>query len=221
MSQSDRSDEQAWRIRYIFMRLEEGDACENEKEFLANWLLHQCLTAAYTVDAQEGDEIGVVAAEQLWQQIERGQLRWIAGAGLAGLLKYIRRHVVYVRRQLLTEHAQFAQHNFPLEEALFKEDEMDITEMIAEQMDWETVLIALREELESLSAQQQLVIELRLAGLEPREIAQQTGIAREQVNVVLSQAYKRLRQQLQQRAQKQPVLAEALRSLLGFDAGDT
>jgi RNA polymerase sigma factor (sigma-70 family) len=129
--------------------------------------------------------------------------------------------VVYVRRQLLTEHAQFAQHNFPLEEALFKEDEMDITEMIAEQMDWETVLIALREELESLSAQQQLVIELRLAGLEPREIAQQTGIAREQVNVVLSQAYKRLRQQLQQRAQKQPVLAEALRSLLGFDAGDT
>jgi len=98
---------------------------------------------------------------------------------------------------------------------------MDITEMIAEQMDWETVLIALREELESLSAQQQLVIELRLAGLEPREIAQQTRIAREQVNVVLSQAYKRLRQQLQQRAQKQPVLAEALRSLLGFDAGDT
>jgi len=80
MSQSDRSDEQAWRIRYIFMRLEEGDACENEKEFLANWLLQQCLTAAYTVDAQEGDEIGVVAAEQLWQQIERGQLRWIAGA---------------------------------------------------------------------------------------------------------------------------------------------
>jgi RNA polymerase sigma factor (sigma-70 family) len=221
MSQSDRSDEQAWRIRYIFMRLEEGDACENEKEFLANWLLQQCLTAAYTVDAQEGDEIGVVAAEQLWQQIERGQLRWIAGAGLASILKYIRRHVVYVRRQLLTEHAQFAQHNFPLEEALFKEDEMDITEMIAEQMDWETVLIALREELESLSAQQQLVIELRLAGLEPREIAQQTGIAREQVNVVLSQAYKRLRQQLQQRAQKQPVLAEALRSLLGFDAGDT
>jgi hypothetical protein len=52
------------------MRLEEGDACENEKEFLANWLLQQCLTAAYTVDAQEGDEIGVVAAEQLWQQIE-------------------------------------------------------------------------------------------------------------------------------------------------------
>jgi len=217
MSQPVGSDEWAWRIQHIFRKLEEGRAEESELDFLASWLLQQCLTIAYTLDAHEGDEIGVVATEQLWQQIEQGKLRWMEGAGLAGILTYIRRHVGYVLRQIHTERAQFAQRNLPLEEILYQKDETDLTEMIAEQMDWETVLNALQDEMSTLSPQQQLVIDLRLAGLEPKEIALQTGIPREQVNVVLSQAYRRLRQRIEQRARQQPVLAEALRSLFKYE----
>jgi len=209
----NQAEDWAWRVQRLFERVEEGQAEERDLETLADWLLEQCLTVAYTLNTPAAEEIGVLAAEQLWQQILQGKLRWIPNAGLSGLLLYIRRHVGFVLRQVHTERSHHTERHLPLDEALLIPDETDLVAMIGEQLDWQTVLDALHEEMQSLSAQQQLVVELRLLGLQPREIAAHTGIPRTQVNVVLSQAYARLRQKLERRAQQQPALAEALRTL--------
>jgi len=60
------------------------------------------------------------------------------------------------------------------------------------------------------------VVQLRLKGLEPRDIAELTHIPRPQVNTVLSQAYTRLRRAVLIQAETNPALTAALEQVFNI-----
>jgi RNA polymerase sigma factor (sigma-70 family) len=200
----------AWRIQKWLQKVAQGCACEHEKESLANWLLEMCLYYAHLERSNDPQEIAVLAAERLWESIQSSNLTWRDDAGLKGLLHYIHQAVRFEMgryyRQLQRDRAICVS----LESITHLPDPNDLEQTIIEKLNWELIKDVIREAIQHLSPQQKLVVLLRLDGLEPREIAELVQLSRKQVNVVLSQAYARLRHLVFKRAESHSALAAAL-----------
>lgn len=197
-------------LRDVVVRVASKCASESEQELLANWLLETCLYYAHLLQASEPEEIAVVAAERLWESILTGKFAWQESAGRAGLLRYARQAVQFeigrAYRSLARDHAAVV----PIDAAIQVPDPSDVEATVVERLTWDTLTDALHNAMSCLSPQQQQVVQLRLDGLEPREIAQALHIPRTQVNVVLSQACARLRKHILQQAHSNTALAETL-----------
>ena len=205
-----------WRIQDWLTKTAQGRACEREKEALADWLLEVCLYYAYLEQVDDPQEIAVLATERLWQSVENGSLTWRDDSGLCGLMRYIRQAVRFEagrhRRAVQRDRAVVA----PLDDALNLPDPDDLETMVVERLDWQRLTEATRAAIQHLSPQQQLVVQLRLEGLEPRDIAELVLIPRAQVNVVLSQAYARLRRLVLAQAETDPALAATLEQVFNI-----
>jgi RNA polymerase sigma factor (sigma-70 family) len=210
------TEEVAWRVQNWLSKVVQGCACEHEKDSLANWLLDVCLYYAHLEQPDDPQEIAVLATERLWQSIQQGNLSWRDDSGLSGLLHYIHQAVRFEigrhRRQVQRDRAVIV----PLDSIIHLHDPHDLEQTIAEEFDWQLLTEATRAAIQHLSPQQQMVVLLRLEGLEPREIAELVHIPRKQVNVVLSQAYARLRQLVFKQAETHPALAAALEQVFNI-----
>lgn len=214
------SETSAEQICYWIEKAREGTASEQQQERLANWLLETCLYYATLESAAEPQEIAVLTAERLWEAVRNGKLRWQEEVGLKGILAYIRRAVRYeigrAQRNLVHDHAVI----IPLDDARDTPAPDDIETEVVETLMWRPILEAVRKAIPTLSPQQQLIVQLHLEGLEPREIAETLNISRPQVNVVLSQVRARLRRYLLEQAQNDPALAESLRQVLNIQMSE-
>ena len=205
-----------WRIQDWLTKTAQGRACEREKEALADWLLEVCLYYASLEQVDDPQEIAVLATERLWQSVENGSLTWRDDSGLCGLMRYIRQAVRFEagrhRRAVQRDRAAVA----PLDDAMHLPDPDDLETAVVERLSWQPLLEATRAAIQHLSPQQQLVVQLRMEGLEPRDIAELTHIPRAQVNVVLSHAYARLRRLVLTQAETDPALTAALEQVFNI-----
>jgi DNA-directed RNA polymerase specialized sigma24 family protein len=161
-------------------------------------------------------EIAVLATERLWQSILSGALTWRDDAGLGGVMRYIRQAVRFEggdRRAVALHRAPMTPR---LEDAMHLPDPDDLETAVVERLSWQPLLEATRAAIQHLSPQQQLVVQLRMEGLEPRDIAELTHIPRAQVNVVLSHAYARLRRLVLTQAETDPALTAALEQVFNI-----
>ncbi|MFN4032234.1 MAG: sigma-70 family RNA polymerase sigma factor [Fimbriimonadales bacterium] len=197
-------------LREVMARVALKCASEREQELLANWLVETCLYYAHVLQASDPQEIAVVATERLWDSILAGKFTWQEDSGRSGLLSYVRQAVQFeighARRSAARDRAAVVS----IDEAIQVPDPYDVETAVVEQLTWNTLTDAVRDAISRLSPQQQQVVQLRMEGLEPREIAQTLNIPRAQVNVVLSQAYARLRKHILQQARHDKALAETL-----------
>jgi RNA polymerase sigma factor (sigma-70 family) len=211
-----RTEAADWQIQTWLTKIAQGCACEREKESLANWLLEVCLYHAYLERVEEPQEIAVLTTERLWQSITSGALTWREDSGLSGLLRYIRQAVQFEigrhRRSLQRDRTAVV----PLESIIEMPDPDDYEHAVVERLDQEALTEATRAAIAHLSPQQQLVVRLRMEGLEPREIAEVVHIPRTQVNVVLAHAYARLRQILLAQAETNSALAATLEQVFNI-----
>ncbi len=189
-----------------------GTASEADADRLAQWFLELSLYYAYLKRANDPEEVAVITAERLWVAVRERKLAWDPEKGEAGLRSYIQRAVEMTIFNLWREESRWIAVNLPYEASLAQAS-VDPTDDLTEKIFYEQVMDILMQFKQSLSVQQLLVLELRLEGLLPNEIAEITGIPRTQVNVVLSQAYKRLRERALQAAQANPLLTEMLETL--------
>ncbi len=208
---SPKSEEQ--RTAQLIEQVAGGTASETEADQLAQWLLQMTLYYAHLKRADDPEEVAVITTERLWIAVQEGRLKWNPEHGMPGILSYIQRAVEFTLYSEVRQQSQWAAVNLPYEDSLAHAVD-DPTEALTEKIFYEQVVEILRQFKQSLSVQQQLVLELRLEGLLPNEIAEITGIPRTQVNVVLSQAYKRLREMVAQSAQSNPALTELLNTVL-------
>lgn len=214
---SVRLDSEATWLSETLRRVELRLANEQEQEALANWLLESSLYYAYLESSDDPQEIAVITTERLWDSVLKGKLTWRDETGLSGLLRYVRQAVRFeIGRRLRTQTREWAAV-VPLEDALERPAPTDVETEVVERLTWDTLTTAVRAALEILSPQQQQAVQLRLEGLEPREIAEALNIPRTQANVVLSQAYARLRAYLLQQAQTDLALAETLQQVFNID----
>lgn len=201
------------RLSEAMMRVAQCRACERDQELVANWLLETCLYYAYLERSDEPQEIAVLTTERLWDSIANGKLTWQEDSGLGGLLRYVRQAVRFEIGRAARAQAREWAVVAPLEDALEKPAPSDVEAEVVERLTWRVMTDAVHAALSILSPQQQLAVQLRLEGLEPREIAETLNIPRTQANVVLSQAYARLRRHILQQAQGDPALAETLQQV--------
>lgn len=191
-------------------------ACEREQEFLANWLLETCLYYAYLSRCDDPQEIAVVAVERLWESILQGKLTRQEDTGLSGLLSYVCQAVRFEIGRVQRAQAREWAVVVPLDDALERPAPDDVEYEVVERLTWNAITDTVRGALGILSPQQRLAVQLRLEGLEPREIAEALNIPRTQANVVLSQAYARLRQHILLQAQTDPALADTLQHVFNI-----